>query len=275
MNKSKLKIGIVGYGYVGKAVADFFKVSKYTLHQSIHSINTYDITGFPSMKEYVNDSDIAFVCVPTESNEKGECDTSAVEEVLGWLKTPLIVIKSTVSPGTTDRLVKETGKRIVFSPEFIGEPTYHTEDQRMLKTPFHIFGGSSEDTKKLVEIYQRIAGPSKQYIQTDSKTAEMTKYTLNTFLATKLTFCYEFDQITRAHQADYNKVRDLWLLDPRISSSHTSVFHDQTVPFDGKCLPKDTLALAKFAERKLNYTPEFLNQVLDSCERIGKIRQKE
>lgn len=267
-----MKIGIVGYGYVGKAVYQFFNG-----HKSISEIRVYDPMLNMDSQEDVNKMDIAFVCVPTESLISGRCNISLVKSSVEWLTTETIVIKSTVEPGTTEKLTKETGKNLVFAPEFIGESTYDTGPYNfhndMKKHGFFIFGGPKETTSRLVDTFQRIAGPSKQYIQTDATTAEMSKYTINSFLATKLTFCYEFERICKALGADYNEVRELWLLDPRISPSHTSVFHDQRFPFDGKCLPKDLNALVCKSEFDLGYKPDFLNEVLDSCDRIGKIRE--
>src|SRR5258708_6017459 len=73
----------------------------------------------------VNACDIAFVCVPTPNVDHAELDTSIVEEVVDWCESDLIVIRSTVNPGTTDRLKEETGKHIVMQPEYLGETPAH------------------------------------------------------------------------------------------------------------------------------------------------------
>ena len=111
------KIGIVGLGYVGHAIYNFFKDHYQVIFFDPKNENA-------SSREEVNACDLGIVCVPTPVAEDKSCDISLVEETLEWLETPLILMKSTVEPGTTDRLREETGKRIVFSPEFSGESTY-------------------------------------------------------------------------------------------------------------------------------------------------------
>ena len=271
----KKTVGVVGYGYVGKAMVRFLEGHYDVL---VYDPQSEEIRGAATFveREQINECDVAFVCVPTPSTASGECDTSIVEEVVGWLETPLILIKSTVSIGTTERLRRETGKRIVFSPEYCGESSYwtpydfHTE---VKSTPFFIFGGEPKDTSELVDLYMPITGPTKTYRQTTSRSAESAKYMANVFFATKILFCYEMSELLQAMGVDYNEVRDLWMLDPRLNSMHTSVFSTNEVPFSGKCFPKDTKALVKDAERS-GYEAKFLKEVLVSNQRLGTLRKK-
>jgi len=265
-----MKIGIVGHGYVGHAVEEFFK--------GHHEVIWYDPYQEGScQKDDINLCDLAVVCVFTPTGSRGECDVSIVEEVVNWITTPLILIKSTVAIGTVERLRRETGKRIVFSPEYIGEGKYdagiYNFNRSMRNHSFYIFGGDPKDTRELVNIFTPIGGPTRKYFQTDATTAEIVKYAENGYFATKLTFCYELNQICEAFGSDYNTVRELWLADPRINCSHTSVFQTQAPPFDGKCLPKDLKALVCSAEEQ-GYLPELLKEVLRSCDRIREIREK-
>src|SRR3989304_4412898 len=111
---SKPRVGVVGGGVVGGAV------------QKLCGPETiiYD----PAKPEYAGNReamkrcDVAFISVPTPMAPDGRCDTSIVEEVVSWLSVPLIIIRSTVSPGTTDRLIKKYNRRIVFQTEYLGEP---------------------------------------------------------------------------------------------------------------------------------------------------------
>jgi len=264
-----MKIGIVGYGYVGKAMFNYFKNTYETIY--------YDpfITG-SCTKDEINSCNLAVVCVFTPSKENGECDISIVEEVIEWINTPLILIKSTVKIGTTKYLKEKTKKNIVFSPEYIGESTYDTGyfnfNQNMKQHSFFTFGGDKKDTKQIVDIFQIISGPTKIYKQTDETTAEIAKYMENAFFSTKLVFCYEFNEICKKYDVDYNEARECWLLDPRIGASHTSVFANKITPFDGKCLPKDLKAVINSAEQ-IGYNPIFLKEVLESNNRISNIRQ--
>tara|TARA_B100000214_G_C23942242_1_gene616268 strand:- start:565 stop:1377 length:813 start_codon:yes stop_codon:yes gene_type:complete len=267
-----MKIGIIGFGYVGKAMYNFF-LDKYDV---IYYDNNPVISG--STKKEINNCDLGIICVPTPSTENGKCDTSIVEEVIDWLNTPLILIKSTIEIGTTQRLIEKTKKNIVFSPEYIGESDYDTGiynfNKDMNKIGFFTFGGEKTITNKIVNIFQKIAGPNKKYIQTDSTTAEVAKYMENAYLSSKVTFCYEMAEICKNVGCNYNEVRELWLQDPRIGTSHTSVFFDSILPFSGKCLPKDLKALIYISEQN-GYCPKYLKEILESNSRIGEIRQKE
>lgn len=225
-------------GYVGKTMGEFF--------ERRYDIAYYDEPIGAGSREEINACDCAVVCVPTPMADDGHCDTSIVESVVAWLDSPLIIIKSTVSPGTTDRLVQETGKPIVFSPEYCGESSYWTPygfHTKVVETPFFTFGGRSDLTSRAVDIYMPIAGPVKRYTQTTALAAELAKYAENCFYATKIAFCYELAAICRAMGSDYNTVRELWLQDPRINPMHTAVFQENKRPFGGKCLPKDLSGL--------------------------------
>lgn len=273
---SKPKIAIVGYGYVGKAMYKFFE-KHYDV--SIYDPGIYDPGKMSikiSTKEEVNACDLAVICVPTPTGVGGVCDLSIVEESVRWVNTPLILIKSTVEVGTTERLKTETGKRIVFSPEYCGESAYwspyafHTD---VKETPWFTFGGNPKDTEEMVYYFMKVAGPTKIYHQTDATTAELAKYVENTFYAMKVTFCHEIAEICKLTGVDYNKMREAWLLDPRLNRMHTAVFQESIKPYGGKCFPKDVAALVALS-KKLGYDPALLEEIALSNDRIGEIRSK-
>ena len=256
------KIAIIGYGYVGKAMEQFFK--------DHYEVMIYDpFVGYETNKDDINKCYASFVCVPTPRGEDGSCDVGIVEETLEWLNTEIIVIKSTVEVGTTKRLSKQYNREIVFSPEYIGESTYwspftfHTD---MKETPFYTFGGEKSECSKVIDLFLPITGPCKRYITSDSTTAEMAKYMENAFYATKIAFCNELYDICEASGVDWNEVRELWLADPRIHPMHTAVFKEDR-GFGGKCLPKDTLALSKIAEM-VGVQSDVLNGVLSSNNKV-------
>ena len=99
-----MKIGIVGYGHVGKAMHGLFK-----------DAIIYDKCLHIGSKEEINSCDTVFVCVPTPQREDGNCDTSIVEEVLNWIDVPLIILRSTVYVGFTDKMIKIVAKKSYFS----------------------------------------------------------------------------------------------------------------------------------------------------------------
>ncbi len=267
-------VGVIGFGYVGKAMDKFFR-DHYNVIIHDPAFTDSDGNGLSSDRETINRCDFSIVAVPTPQAGNGRCDTSIVESVIDWVDTPLIIIKSTVEPGTTERLKKKTGKHIIFCPEYAGESSYWSPykfDKDVKETPFFIFGGDPEDTKKAVNLYMPIVGPTKIYRQTDSRSAEMAKYVENSFYAAKIAFCYEVANICEKAGLDYNEVRELWLLDPRLNPMHTAVFDENDRAFGGRCLPKDLSALTKYAQCELEYPASLLQQVIDSNEEIGKYR---
>lgn len=271
-------VGIVGYGYLGKAMARFFSRQ--------YPVRVYDPYANPhdplppqtqwASREEINGCQVAWVCVPTPSDPSRNfaCDTSAVEEVVGWLETPLIAVGSTVEVGTTDRLRQTTGKPIVFSPAYVGETTYwspHKLRDEVIEAPFFIFGGDPQDTRRAVELFLPLAGPYKVYRQVPARTAEMAKYMENTYLALKVAFVYEMAQISQTLGVDFYEARELWLLDPRTDPGHTGVFSTNQAPFAGKCLPKDLAALIALAREK-GFEPTLLAALENTNNQLSNLR---
>lgn len=235
---NKEKVAIIGYGYVGKAMHKIFPDA--ILYDKEQNLNTLD---------EVNQCGLAIICVPTpmkedSSKEFKEADISIVEEVVGWIKTPLILIKSTIPPTTTDYLIKKTDKKICFSPEYVGEGKYQItpwkypdpKDPRL--HDFFIIGGEKETREKICNFFVNKLGPEKTYYLVNAVEAEIIKYMENSFLALKVIFAQEFYELCQKLDASYIKVREGWALDKRVDKSHTAVFVDNK-GFAGKCLPKD------------------------------------
>lgn len=274
------KIAIIGLGYVGKAMFNFFEkhypIAIYDPYIDIDSLDDKIKSSMTSDKYLINNCDVSIICVPTPKADDGRCDISAVKEVLKWIETSLIILKSTVEIGTTEKLYKTYHKNIIFSPEFCGESSYWTPykfHSDVKETPFFIFGGLPQYTTKGVDIYLKVAGPTKRYIQTDWKTAELVKYMENSFYATKIAFCYEMYEICKRSGIDWNEARELWLLDPRLNPMHTAVFEENEWPFSGKCLPKDISALVEFS-KQVGYHPELLSEVISTNKRIANMRKE-
>lgn len=268
MTESKTKkIGIVGWGYVGKAFEAFFK--------DHYNVRIYDPYLFMGTKEEINECDVAVVCVPTPSNKDNSCDISLVEDAVSWLQTPIILIKSTIEIGTTKRLSTKYNKNVVFSPEFAGESKYWTPQgftTDVKQTPFFIFGTENKPIGyELINLYMPITGPSKTYRVTDSISAEITKYVENTYFAMKVAFVNELYDLCERSGTHWNEVRDLWLLDPRTNKSHTAVFADDR-GFGGKCLPKDTKAMVAYGN-KIGVDLNILKTVLASNDRMIKLNK--
>jgi UDPglucose 6-dehydrogenase len=265
MAEAKKKVAAVGYGYVGKGVYDFFKDKFETVY--------YDpnVEGSAS-KEEINKCDLGIVAVPTPMGEDGSCDLSIIEETLDWLETPLILIKSTIPPRTTEGLINKTGKKICFSPEYMGEGGYfipfwkYADPKDMKKHSFQIIGGEKDTASKIMDFFVRVMGPEARFHITDSRTAELVKYMENSFIATKVTFCNEFYNIAEKIGVDYKELRELWLLDERMGRMFSAVFPDAR-GFSGKCIPKDINAIVKASEKE-GYDPKFIKSVVENNKRI-------
>jgi UDPglucose 6-dehydrogenase len=246
----KHSVVIVGYGAVGRG-----------MHRLFTEAVIYDEPLGMGTREEANSCRFALVAVPTPSMPDGSADVSVVREVVGWLECEVIILRSTVPVGTTDALVAETGKQIVFQPEYGPAETPDHPFNDLRKVRWAIFGGDRKATSAAAELYKSVFSADFTIQQTDARTAELTKYMENAYLAAKVTFCNELYDIAHAVGVDYNELRELWLLDPRIGRSHTFVFPDDR-GFGGRCLPKDLSALIDTAEQA-GVEPGLLRAVRD------------
>ena len=263
-----MKIAIVGNGYVGKAYHKFFPDAiLYNRHLPSQEEGKED-----NNRDEVNTCDLAIVCVPTKMLPDGSCDTSIVEEVVGWLITPLILIKSTIPPGTTRRLKEATKKRICHSPEYVGEGGYfipfwkYPHPTEPIYHDFMIIGGDPQDREEILQFFYPILGATKTYYQVDETTSELIKYMENCAIATKVTLCNEFYNIAKAFGVNYSQLREGFVLDKRQGEMFTIVYKDKK-GWNGKCLPKDICGLIKSVV-KSGYEPEFLRDIVKSNARF-------
>ena len=223
-----MKVGIVGVGHVGGSMVRLFPDAV-----------LYDKYKDFSSQEEINKCDISFICVPTPQAADGTCDTHIVEEVLEWLKTPTIVIRSTVPVGFTDKanFNKPPHIRVIFQPEYYGETVAHP-----FADPHHrswiTLGGDLLACQNAAKAYKEVFTSELIINIVDAKTAELAKYMENAFYATKVTFCNQFYDLAERLGVSYDKLRETWLLDPRISRDHTFVYDDNR-GYGGSCLPKD------------------------------------
>ncbi|MCP3926350.1 MAG: UDP-glucose/GDP-mannose dehydrogenase family protein [Desulfobacterales bacterium] len=244
----KYKIGIVGVGFVGSAIAHGFA--------QFADIKMYDKynDSYNSLYEVVNESDIIFVSVPTPMQEDGTQDLSNLDDaieniVITAYKPKIIIIKSTVLPGTTKNYAyKYADHDFVFSPEFLTERTAKID---FINPTSIILGGihKHSDSLKLVRnlFQERFSGAN--VFVTCSDAAELVKYILNSFFAVKISFFNEIYDMAKFMGVDYDEVKAMVLADSRIADSHCDVpGHDGDRGFGGKCFPKDVNALVTWAE---------------------------
>ena len=229
---------IVGYGVVGHNLYNDLIKLKPDVYDKFKTENN---TKKDNLKY-----DIAFICVDTPYNEVGDCDITEVKNAINENCADVYVIKSTILPGTTDTLCNDTGKTIIFSPEYYGG-TQHCNN---FDFNFTILGGDKVASRRVIQVLQEIYDARHKFYITDSKTAELTKYMENSFLATKVSFCIQFYEIAKQLGVNYEELRELFLCDERVNKSHTFVY-DEHPYWSSHCLNKDVPAIANFANAPL------------------------
>tara|TARA_B100000900_G_C20475616_1_gene673251 strand:- start:127 stop:957 length:831 start_codon:yes stop_codon:yes gene_type:complete len=242
----KFKVGVIGNGFVGEAISFAFS--------SVSDLSVYDKDPLKSVDELesVHNCDFVFICVPTPMFEDGSQDVSYVESTFEKATSkPIYILKSTVLPGTTERLSKKYSNiKIIFSPEFLTERTAKLD---MLTQSRIILGGELSLTEKAKTLFN-LRFKIKNIIQTDSKTAELTKYMNNTFFATKVSIMNEFKLLCDKIGANWEDALKGFVSDGRIGDSHLNVpGHDGKLGYGGTCFPKDVNALLSFSK---NYNIE-------------------
>lgn len=245
------RVAIIGYGWVGKAYHRMFpdavvydEPEQYCQRDDLR----VEIWDKLSCRDLVNKCDLALVCVPTNL-EKNELDMSIVEEVVDWIDTPLILIKSALQPGTVDRLVKKTGKKIAVSVEMVGEGKYfvpywkYPDAENPTKHNFLIVGGEDETARRCADFLWARMSPDINIHLTSAIEAEITKLFENTWGAMKVTFANVIYDVCEKYGANYTKVLQAWGSDGR-----TEKMHMRVVPYKrgwkSKCYDKDVPALA-------------------------------
>ena len=247
-------ISIVGQGFVGNAVNQGMKHA--------YRIETYDKfcpekSTVSHLGDLVEKTDFVFVCVPTPMRKDGSCDISIVEDVVGQLadcykniKTdnkPVIVVKSTVPPGTSGYLnCKYQHVDVGFNPEFLREAS--PVDDFLNQTRI-VLGGTPYSLEVMERIYSK-AYPEIPILKTDTASAELVKYVTNCFLAMKVSFANEIYQFCDKMKIDYDEVIDIVKRDERLGDSHWMVpgpmpdhNGDLKPGFSGSCFVKDINAL--------------------------------
>ena len=267
-------IGIIGQGFVGNEIYQKFK--------NYFDVHTYDLDESKSndTKENVIHQQYLFLCLPTPMNTDGSCNVDIIERELENIDliadnhevVKTVVIKSTISPGTTEKWNKKyEALNIVFNPEFLTEANAVEDFNNQNRI---ILGGPRPATTELRRLYSKVF-PKAHIIKTDSTHAEMVKYLTNSFLATKVSFANEIYQVCEKLNIDYDKVVEYATLDDRLGKSHWNVpGPDGDFGFGGHCLPKDLSALIYLA-MNLDTETNVLNAVEETNDVVRKNRDWE
>tara|TARA_B100001093_G_C26781365_1_gene994783 strand:+ start:446 stop:1285 length:840 start_codon:yes stop_codon:yes gene_type:complete len=261
-----MKIGIIGYGFVGKALA--FGVKKNVEILKIDPNLKTDIADLVKFKP-----DICFICVPTPMNENGTQDISILEKVIDDLIlnsiSSTIVIKSTILPSYV-RKIEELVPNLVLNPEFLRE-LHANED--FINSKLIVLGGTKFSTDVVANFYKNHTRClSTNYKFTDLISASLIKYSINTFLSTKVIFFNQLYEIfsESSSATSWEEFINIISTDERIGSSHMQVpGTDGRFGFGGACFPKDCNALVAYSE-DIGKPFEILKDIIEINNKIRK-----
>ena len=262
-----MKVGIIGSGVLGSVQKDWL------LKNTDNEVLVYDIDKRKSnstLDSMVKFSDIIFICIPTDGKEDGDLYCDDLDEVLSEISENVsddkllpVVIRSTVPTGYCRHQNDDAmnrGIEIFFYPEFLTEKTADVDFQ----CPKKVVIGCPED--RLSELQQggyyalqyllKNSIPAPKVCKmtfVDYEIAETLKLATNSFYALKVTFANELADYCKVSKIDYELLKDMLCLDPRIGSGlfdnqgvdvHFRIAQDGLYGFGGKCLPKDIAQLA-------------------------------
>lgn len=286
-----MKIAVVGTGYVGLVSGTCFaetgnQVTCVDIDQSkVDSLSSGKITIYEpgleklfernlkegrlhfttNLEDAIKDAKIIFLALPTPPGEDGSADLSyvlGVADHLGKIMTEykVIVDKSTVPVGTAEKVHNAVAANykgdfdVVSNPEFLREGVAVDD---FMKPDRVVVGCSSERAEKVMgELYAPFVRQGNPVIFMDEKSAELTKYAANSFLATKITFMNEIARVCELVGADVDKVRKGIGTDTRIGNR----FLFPGIGYGGSCFPKDVKALVR-SSSEVNYDFKILNAV--------------
>lgn len=240
-------VGIIGGGVVGQAVKSFFP------HARIYDkFVTFDSWDDVIAQDYI------FICVPTPYNHgfDGSNVYEAVEKI-SFVPGKVVIIKSTVIPGTTENLQKKFPNiKILFNPEFLDNATAKED----FLYPDKQCVGYTIQSKDVVDEVMNILPQAKYSKVVEATAAEMVKYMVNSYYATKVIFANQIYDICEALKIDYNSVREAFEHDRRVAPGNFDVWHGGYRGFGGKCLSKDLASFVDLA-KELGVSVPLLEEV--------------
>ena len=223
----KIKGGIVGCGFVGSAL-------KVWLDENNPDVEVFVSDPPKGMNDDLSGIDVAFLQIHVPTEDDGTQDLTLMRQLIMGLPKVPVFVRTTILPGTSDMLSRETGHQVCYMPEFLSERT-HIEDFRRQTM---VFTGA-------VELLSRIF-KGKNFTTMTPLEAEITKYSHNVFGAYKVTYFNAVKEYCEKMGADWANVHNGCLLSGYINDTHTHVpGPDGKCGYGGKCFPKDVNAFAK------------------------------
>jgi len=265
MATKKIKVGIIGLGMVGEPLKNWFvNVLGYKRGKDLFCYDTDPKKGY---FDDINKADIIFVTLPTPSNPDESCNTSIVEGAVKTIKDgKIVVVKSTVEPGTVARLQKKHPRKyFIFNPEFLTEAQAwldFVKPDRQLVAPTSKSQKNAWEVLSLLPLAPFVRPWSSDYTKKriSSTEAEMAKYASNVFgyikviygniladICCALKLKFKKDKIPEA--INYENIREAISADPRIGPAWLNVEHGDYAGVGGFCFPKDMKAFMKFIEK--------------------------
>ncbi len=242
----KTKIAVIGLGFVGSAI--YKALGGEFGGQDLIPVDP--IKGLPATIKDIKDFDAAFVCVPSPQREDGTADTSILEGVLADLKhvdfKGVIISKVTAPPDVYNRL-QDAHPNLVHAPEFLTAANAYED---YMHGKFAIIGGKISAFRNEAErIIRRSQSELASVVHCSIGEAALAKYTINSFLATKVIFMNEMEKLATDSGMNWETIVSAIRQDKRMGHSHMQVpGPDGQYGFGGMCFPKDTSALIKYAE---------------------------
>lgn len=238
-----MKLLIIGHGFVGKAVDYGFS------HHKVEKTIVDPKYGTDLSSVNILAYDCIFVCVPTPMGNNGGVDASIVGKVLQRLKQVRkipIVIKSTIPPNIIK--VWKDRTNVVYNPEFLTEKS---ANEQFVDPSFHILGGDPEYTRKVEKMYENYSLCNIcPVLHMTTEEASFVKYTINTFLAAKVTFFNQLFDAVGDTDANFATIIKAVGMDKRIGASHTRVpGFDGKQGYGGACFPKDVSAFINYSDK--------------------------
>lgn len=244
MAHKKLKIGIIGVGMVGTPLKRYFE--ELEGHKRGETIFLYDTDPKKGYFDDINKADVIFISVPTPRTPEGSAGLNALKSSFRLIAgSKIVVIKSSVPPGTTESFQKKYPQhKVLFNPEFLTEANAWENT----KNPDRQFVGwtkKSRDAAKIVLGFLPKApmrSPSDK-LNMSATEAEIVKYGANMFLTRKVTFANAIFDLASHLRADYENIKIGIASDQRIGPSHLDIHYHGYRGYGGYCFTKDTEAL--------------------------------